>query len=556
MPTSWAGSAPCTTPGPNIAELAWLRRRAGDRAYSLAGVFHTTASAAAMDAVGRLLTAPVRAWDAMVCTSHAMRAMVVRQLDGYADYLGERFGRRPAVEVQLPVIPLGVNAVAFDPAAPAAPAARQKWRAKLGIAADELCVLYFGRLSFHAKAHPLPMYLGLNEAARRAGGRVHLVQAGWFGNDAIGQAFRAAAVEFAPTLTHHFLDGNDPAVRREVWFAADLFTALSDNIQETFGLVPVEAMAAGLPVVGTDWDGYRDTVRDGVDGFLVPTWQPRPGAGSDLAFAYAAGRLTYDQYIARASQCAAVDTRVCADAYHRLLTDPGLRTAMGRAGRTRAVEVFDWTVVLARYRELWAELGRVRRAAPAEAGGPAPPMPLRDDPFTLFAAYPTHHLSEATRVEARPGVAAGDLARWFAHPLTSADLGPADGRQPLAERLLALALVGPTTVGDLAVAAGADDPAAVVQVVGWLAKCDLVRLSELARLRHALLRAQVIQHTRPAPRLAGEADGPAVQDHLVADPRPHRLRPQLLQGELDLHRVGVAGPAEPAGTAGRRACPR
>ena len=28
-------------------------------------------------------------------------------------------------------------------------------------------------------------------------------------------------------------------------------------------------MAAGLPVVVSDWDGYRDTVRDGVDGFRI-----------------------------------------------------------------------------------------------------------------------------------------------------------------------------------------------------------------------------------------------------------------------------------------------
>ena len=38
----------------------------------------------------------------------------------------------------------------------------------------------------------------------------------------------------------------------------DIFVSLSDNIQETFGLTPLEGMASGLPVVATDWNGYRD----------------------------------------------------------------------------------------------------------------------------------------------------------------------------------------------------------------------------------------------------------------------------------------------------------
>ena len=57
------------------------------------------------------------------------------------------------------------------------------------------------------------------------------------------------------------------------WASADLFLSLVDNPQETFGLAPVEAMAAGIPVIG-DWDGYRFTVSDGVEGFRIPTLAP------------------------------------------------------------------------------------------------------------------------------------------------------------------------------------------------------------------------------------------------------------------------------------------
>ena len=76
------------------------------------------------------------------------------------------------------------------------------------------------------------------------------------------------------------VNGMDPELRFGVWQAADVFTSLSDSIQETFGLVILEAMASGLPVVASDWDGYRDLVIDGVTGFLVPTYMVR-GATED-----------------------------------------------------------------------------------------------------------------------------------------------------------------------------------------------------------------------------------------------------------------------------------
>ncbi|HZB92361.1 MAG TPA: hypothetical protein VE397_13020, partial [Stellaceae bacterium] len=52
------------TPGPDLGAYAWLRRGGDQRGFSLVGVTHTLSEAHAMDAVGRLLTAPVQAWDA------------------------------------------------------------------------------------------------------------------------------------------------------------------------------------------------------------------------------------------------------------------------------------------------------------------------------------------------------------------------------------------------------------------------------------------------------------------------------------------------------------
>ena len=101
--------------------------------------------------------------------------------------------------------------------------------------------------------------------------------------------------------------------------ACDLFVA--PNIGgESFGLVLLEAMAAGLPVVASDIPGFDEVVRSGTDGLLVP-------AGDPAALAAALGGL---------------------------LDDPAGAARLADAGRRRAAEA-DWTVVLDRLQGVYAQ---------------------------------------------------------------------------------------------------------------------------------------------------------------------------------------------------------
>jgi len=84
--------------------------------------------------------------------------------------------------------------------------------------------------------------------------------------------------------------------------AADVFCAPSLG-GESFGIVLAEAMAVGLPVVCSDIGGYRDLVRDGTDGLLVP-----PGDAEALAAALA-GLLDNPARLAAMGQAAAAAAR-------------------------------------------------------------------------------------------------------------------------------------------------------------------------------------------------------------------------------------------------------
>ena len=235
-------------PGPGLDDFAWRRRRDNQRAFSITGVTHTTASFNAMDAIGSLLTAPVQDWDALICTSQSVRKTVDLLLNDHQEYLAARFGTTATIQrPQLPVIPLGVECDLFDYPADQKAALRKKWRDKLGIAANDWVVLFVGRLSFHAKAHPLPMLMGLELAAQELGDKapkIHLIEAGWYANDGIKDAFDEAHQKLSPSITVHDVDGSRPDARYEIWHCADIFCSMSDNIQETFGLTPIEAMAA------------------------------------------------------------------------------------------------------------------------------------------------------------------------------------------------------------------------------------------------------------------------------------------------------------------------
>lgn len=396
-------------PAPINTRMGWQRHRRGPATLALCGVTHTISSSGVLAQIADCVQGPFTPADALICTSQSVRKAVQQVWDAQTEWLSRRLGA--TVQPQLPmtpVIPLGVQTQDFTPDA----ALRAQGRARWGLQDDEVAVLFVGRLSLHAKANPLPMYLAVAQAAARTGRRLRVLECGWFANDGMRQSFDEAAQLAGVTVTR--VDGREAGVTRLAYASADVFMSLSDNIQETFGLTPLEAMAAGLPVIASDWDGYRETVRDGVDGLLVPTLQPAEArAGQAVSEAYEDGRLNYDHYIAHAHLMTAVDVPACAQALARLVQDEALRRRLGEAGRARAVQRFDWAVVMRDYQALWAE--QASRLAQL-AADPRQAAPCRDAAFTnplqLFDHYPSAGLQSVHRIWRTPGLNGQTLEQW------------------------------------------------------------------------------------------------------------------------------------------------
>jgi glycosyltransferase involved in cell wall biosynthesis len=102
--------------------------------------------------------------------------------------------------------------------------------------------------------------------------------------------------------------------------AADVF--VTTPWYEPFGITPLEAMACGLPVVGSAVGGIQMTVADGHTGFLVP---PR-------------------------------DSAALADRLALLIQNPALRKRLGRNGQRRVRRLFTWERVVRAMERLYAEV--------------------------------------------------------------------------------------------------------------------------------------------------------------------------------------------------------
>jgi glycosyltransferase involved in cell wall biosynthesis len=464
-------------PSPNFAAEVWRRAPYGQARWSICGITHTTSTQGVMQGFFDLRMSPHAEWDAVICTSKAVQTSVLHQMDLIDAHIRHRFRvERAPPRMQTPVIPLGIHTSEFTPD----DQAREAFRARVGAGQGDVVLTTIARLTPHEKFDPLPVYMALQSAQRELGAEVqlHYALCGMFRDDYARRIFTEGAARLMPDVRFHLLDGANPEDRKQALSGADVFAFLIDNIQETFGLAPIEAMAAGLPLLVSDWDGMKDTVTPDV-GLRVTTRTLRPEHSVREALRYQGGADNYIQYCANVSAMTQIDMPQMVRAILDLARNPDLRRTMGAAGMKRARDQYDWSAVIPQMQDLWADLAARRRAVPPPVQRYAPhALPVAPSPFGLFGAYPSRQGGfgtggrfRAVVVEGRPDPQAmlalrdyAGLKRVFESPSTIGTVYDA----------MLAAGEGGTTRADLETGTSLR-PMTLDRVMMWLLKYDFIR---------------------------------------------------------------------------------
>ncbi|MCB2188849.1 MAG: glycosyltransferase family 4 protein [Deltaproteobacteria bacterium] len=311
-------------------------------------------------------------YDSIFCTSRAARDHLEKALGAAGDRLGG-LGLNPAgYGGRLDVVPLGVRAADFARADPV------EARRRLEISPETVVLLCLGRLTPHDKYDLMPLLAAVSLLGRRQ--QIMLLIAG-AGEEYVPQ-LREAAESLGLSANLRLAVDFDTPLKPWLYAAADIFVSPADNLQETFGLTLLEAMAAGLPVVASDFSGYRDIVIPGETGFLIPTLGPQNYQIFEPAW-HLAGERAAATLLA---QHTALDLDLLVRALEALTANPDLCRRMGRAGRARVAQEFDWPVVVRRMEAVWDDLAALARQSP-----PPPPLPdvLGAGLGELFSHFPS-----------------------------------------------------------------------------------------------------------------------------------------------------------------------
>jgi glycosyltransferase involved in cell wall biosynthesis len=357
-----------------------LRNRCAISPFPVTGIIHSLNSTNTIVDAHKLVHAPHQSCDAVICTSESgkevlKKAIAIAETDNVS-YSGD-----------LATIPLGYDSV-FNTKID-----KREARETLGIGQDDMVILYLGRLSPSSKADLYPLLQVIKTLRARHGSSLKLILAGGVKGSEL-RLHKDMIVDLGLDSSVRLMINFESEQKPSIYAAADIFVAPSDNIQETFGISIIEAMASGLPVVASDMDGYRELVQHEVTGLKVPTIWNSEHSLETLHEMLDPGSLQ----LLLAQSMVVVPAKL-EYSLERLIRDSSLRERMGRAGAEIAQSTYRWEQVIAQYEKLWDGLKEKAISEPRNRVSSTQYDPQLSH---LFSHYTTTLFSEQMKIAIRP----------------------------------------------------------------------------------------------------------------------------------------------------------
>ena len=361
-----------------FGDLIWLRDRYASRSLPITGQIHSLSYPRSLNDYLRFLLLPPRSSDAIMCSTKSGKRVVENSIAELRETLRTRAIELPELQCELPVIPLGIDVAKLSGGD------GLKLRAELQIPDGAYCALALARFSEFDKMDIFPLLLAFRGVVEHLGRPAILLLAGARQGTKTPEMIQLWARALGIESNLRFLTDFPEERKADLLAAADVFVSPTDNVQETFGITVIEAMAAGLPPIVADFDGYRESVTNQV-GLRVPThWSPPSEELCNL------GPLLNERPLhLLLGQSVTVDVQAMQSAILQLGEDRELCASLGQAASRRAEQIYDWSLVIPQYEQLVERLA-AKPFLPSQAVGPDCTHPLALSFAKVFAHYPTN----------------------------------------------------------------------------------------------------------------------------------------------------------------------
>lgn len=248
------------------AELVMLRRWFRGR-VPVCGIVHSCLFPGVLNSYSNLLVSGQQG-DVLCTTSRAATEATKALMEQAAEWLSYGTRSNRATVARAPEI---VQTPLAIPDSWLAPLDRQFARTALGYRPEQFIILCFGRISREYKADLTPLLLAFRKLRRQHPASILVIAGSDIHSGAMDSHLWDAIREYELAEDVKVYTNVSPITKKLLFWSSDVFVAPSDNIVESFGLSILEAIGARLPVVASNWSGYRDLVQNGTSGFLIDT---------------------------------------------------------------------------------------------------------------------------------------------------------------------------------------------------------------------------------------------------------------------------------------------